>query len=83
MVFPNAGPDEDLLKRTISRAGQGVDTNVIEEEFNALFIDTDVPETIRGAVILQALAEAMENTSPSSCRWLLHNLLQVRASPDT
>lgn len=76
-LLPGAGPDKVSLQEAIAGAGLELDNDLVEQEYNALYIDTDVPDSVRSAIVLQALVVAMENSSPMSCRWLLHNAIQV------
>ncbi len=49
----------------------------IESEFNASLVSGDIFQTIRDALVLEALGKCMENSTDADRRWLLVNSLEV------
>ncbi|KAG7448488.1 uncharacterized protein BT62DRAFT_929572 [Guyanagaster necrorhizus] len=48
----------------------------IESEFNASLVNGDTVQTIRDAVVVEALGKCMENSTDADRRWLLVNFLE-------
>lgn len=55
-----------------------LDSMTVEEEYNALFVEADSVQAIREAIVLQALVEYVEKSSPAVRRLLLQQHLQVQ-----
>jgi hypothetical protein len=68
----------DLLERVKTCENEKqLDNMMIEEEYNALFVDSDNAQAIRESIILQALLEAVENSAAASRHLLLQEYVQV------
>jgi hypothetical protein len=75
--------ESNLLKDIISQVRTGccgeLDTNSVEQEYSAIFLTNDDSQTVREALILEALARCLENCADVTRRFLLRNSVDVRA----
>ncbi|KAJ6487732.1 hypothetical protein C8R45DRAFT_255150 [Mycena sanguinolenta] len=53
-----------------------IDVAAFEEQFNALFVAQDIHGAVRQALVLDALANCLENGAESTRRWLLENAVE-------
>lgn len=70
-----------LLKEIISWLSSGccgeLETVSIEEEYNAIFLGIDDFQSVRDVLVLESLAQCLENGSESNRQWLLKNAVEV------